>query len=144
MTSFKRAKTFRQFIWAFLKPFWPFFRWTSIKMGFVTQIPERQRFHLGYLKKGISFGEFAAFLKKNEFEFQRMAFIDPDEFFGMRRLDDKDPTYQYHVRAYKDMEIRGHYERTPEDFPIDHLNEVGLVDRADEFFSYFGDFVERR
>lgn len=138
----RHIRTAKQGVWEMVKPVFPFFRWLSIKLGFVTQLPERQRYHLGYLRDGITYGEFVNHLHTQHFVFQRMAFIDPDEVIGMRRLDDSDPCYQYHVRVFKDGEVRGHYEKTPEDFPFDHLKEIGLQDRSEHFVTFFGNHLQ--
>lgn len=73
-----------------------------------------------------------------------MAFVDPGEEFGMRKLCPVDYRYQYHVRVFKDGEVRGHYEKTPEDYPLDHLNEVDFQNRQDDFYAMFGELIERR
>lgn len=39
--------------------------------------------------------------------------------------------YQYHVRLFKDSEVRGHYEFAAETNPIKHLREIGMVTGED-------------
>ncbi len=143
MHLMRYIRTWKQAFFELLKPGFPLVRDIGAWLGFVTPDPFRQRFPLGYLKEGTDVSLFIAHLKKHKFMYQRMAWIDPDEVLGMRKLDDKDPRYQYHVRVFIDGEVRGHYEKTPEDFPMDHLNEIGLEDRTEEFFGFFDGFVDR-
>lgn len=144
MSPMKYIRTWKQFFFTLLKPGFPMVRDIGAWLGIVKQDPFRQRFHLGYLKEGTDIALFVAHLRTHKFIYQRMAWIDPDEVLGMRKLDEFHPTWQYHVRVYKDGEVRGHYEKTPEDFPMDHLHEVGLEDRTKEFYGFFDGFVEFR
>lgn len=140
----KRLKTWKQYIWAPVEPVYPFFRWLTIRLRLVTVPADRQHFHLGFLKEGVTYADFKVQLINNDFKHQWMAFVDPGEEFGMRKLCPVDYRYQYHVRVFKDGEVRGHYEKTPEDYPLDHLNEVDFQNRQDDFYAMFGELIERR
>jgi hypothetical protein len=137
----KHLKTFKQIIWAPVKPIYPFFRNLAIKLRLVKVPDGRQHFHIGYLKSDVDHKKLALHLEKYDFKHQWMAFIDPDEVLGMRKLHDHDYRFQYHVRVFADGEIRGHYEKTPEDFPFDHLNEIGFEDRYEDFVQFLGEHV---
>ncbi len=80
----------------------------------------------------------------HDFVHQWFAFVDPDEAFGMRKLCEKNCKYQYHVRVFSDGEIRGHYEKTPEDHPFDHLHEIDFQDKREDFMEFFGEYIEHK
>jgi hypothetical protein len=48
---------------------------------------------------------------------------------------------QYHLRVYKDGEICGHFEFTPEAHPIEHMEEVGEKNANADFLKFLGEFV---
>ena len=79
------------------------------------------------------------FLLKKDFEFGIIAYKDPGEILGMRRLDT--PLYQYHIRLFEDGEIRGHYEYTPEARPISHALEIGFESRDGFFKEILGEYL---
>tara|TARA_B100000745_G_C20154618_1_gene395639 strand:+ start:8619 stop:9035 length:417 start_codon:yes stop_codon:yes gene_type:complete len=116
----------------FIRPVFPFFQWLIVSLGII-KAPPRQEFLLGKLREKLSFDEVYKLLKKESFYTNRIAFIDPGQVLSMRRLDEEKPDWQYHIRIFEDGEIRGHYEKTPEDHPLGHLNNVGFEDRAEEF-----------
>jgi hypothetical protein len=49
--------------------------------------------------------------------------------------------HQYHLRVFKDGEVRGHYEYTPECHPIWHLQKVGQEPRREELLGFLGDWI---
>ena len=137
----KHFKTFKQLVWFPIKPIFPFFRNLVIKLGIVKVPIGRQHFHIGYLKPDMDHTKLGQHLQTHKFNHQLMAFIDPDEVLGMRKLADHDARFQYHVRIFADGEVRGHFEKTPEDFPFDHLHEIGFEDRYEDFLAFLGDHI---
>jgi hypothetical protein len=85
------------------------------------------------LRQGITTKEVISHLKQNGFFFNRIAYPDPGQILSMRRLDDAHPCFQYHLRLFVDGELRGHYEYTPEDRPLAHMNEDVREARTEEF-----------
>lgn len=137
----RNIKTSKQFIFFFIKPIWPLLRVVAIKIKIIDDIKERQRFEIGFLKDGFNIKEVEKHLASLGFFKEKMAFKDPDEILGMRKLDEENKTFQYHLRIYRDGEVRGHYEKTPEDFPIDHFKEIGFEDRKEYFLSALEKFI---
>jgi len=68
-----------------------------------------------------------------------IAWKDTDEVVSLRRTVGFH--YQYHVRIFKDGEVRCHYEFTPEYRPLQHLIQVGFEDRTPEFKNIVQDWV---
>tara|TARA_B100000508_G_scaffold60333_1_gene47280 strand:+ start:321938 stop:322354 length:417 start_codon:yes stop_codon:yes gene_type:complete len=119
----------------FIRPVFPFFQWLVVTLGII-KAPPRQEFLLGKLRENLSFDEVHKLLRKEGFYTNRIAFIDPGQVLSMRRLDEEKPDWQYHIRIFEDGEIRGHYEKTPEDHPFEHLNNVGFENRANMFSTW--------
>lgn len=139
----KNIRTPKQFFFFIIKPIFPLFRDLFLKADLVEVKGHkvRQRFPIGFLHKDADPEELETYLCTQGFFREKMALVDPDEIFGMRKLDPEHPCFQYHIRLYADGELRGHYEKTPEDFPIDHFNEVGFEARAEEFQTLFKKFL---
>lgn len=94
--------------------------------------PHRRQPHLvGHLKKGFRTKDAVQALRSHGFFFQAFAYRDPGQEASLRRLDEINPVFQYHVRIFRDGEIRAHYEYTPEDHPLKHLNEAVLEHRPE-------------
>lgn len=137
----KNIQTPKQLLFFFVKPIFPVIRSLFVGMDFIKAPKGRQNFTLGFLKDSASLEQFENELKNLGFFSEKMAFVDPDEILGMRKLDTNNPGFQYHLRVYKDNEVRGHYEKTPEDAPLDHFNEVGFEPRHEDFISMIGEFL---
>lgn len=138
----QNVKTIKQLMCLPIKPIFPYLRIALIKSGLIDQPKSRQLFALGHLREDVPVQVFRDELRSLHFFREKMAFVDPDEILGMRLLDPKNPTYQYHVRVFRDGEVRGHYEKTPEDFPIDHFKEIGFTSRYEEFMTMFGRWLK--
>lgn len=137
------AKTLPQYLWLPIKPIFPTLRNIFVRAGLVTPLTMgRHRFPLGFLKTNFSPKEFRTLLCGRGFFLQPMAFTDPDQVLSLRRLDPENFNFQYHIRLYKDGEIRGHYEKTPEDHPLDHLREVGFEARYEEFIKMLAGILD--
>jgi len=99
----------------------------------------RQRFHLGWLRPDRTVGGFLDFLKEKGFAGGFRAWQDSDQELSLRKLTDG--IFQYHLRIFRDREVRGHYEKTPEDFPVAHFMEWGMENRRADFLAMFGDWL---
>ncbi len=123
----------------FLRPFFPFLQWLFFTFGLLREpktydpISKRQHFLIGNVAVPVGAEDMQEKLLLAGFFPNRVAYTDPGQLLSMRRLSDIDPTTQYHVRVFSDGEVRGHYEYTPEDKPIAHLQETLFEARTEEF-----------
>jgi hypothetical protein len=53
----------------------------------------------------------------------------------------EDFDWQYHLRIFHDREVRGHYEYTPESYPLRHLKKVNMQHRREEFLHILGGWI---
>ena len=139
----KRPDAFVQklkyFFWRLYTPYHTFFRDTLLKLGVIKHYVERQHFLLGTLAPGHSLEEVISHLVAQGYGLQTVAWEDEGELLSLRRAEDF--VRQYHLRVFRDGEIRGHYEYTPECHPILHLLEVGFEDRRQEFLKLLGNHI---
>ncbi|HLC71040.1 MAG TPA: hypothetical protein VJI32_03480 [Candidatus Nanoarchaeia archaeon] len=82
---------------------------------------KRQDFRLGVLNHKASWKDIKKYLIKQGFEDAILAWKDPDEILSMRKIDKE--IFQYHLRIFSDMEVRGHYEYSSEGNPWRHVTE---------------------
>ena len=122
-------------------PAWPYFRDFLLWTGIVWHAPGRQKFHLGWLRSGRTPDEFMHYLQDVGFGNHTLAWVDEDEYFGIRILDKENDDFQYHIRLYKDGEIKGHYEYTAEADWYKHFQEIEMEERREEFLKFLGDWV---
>ncbi len=99
----------------------------------------RQNFVLGNLAPGKSMDAFVQYLHSRGFYNHFIAWEDPDQFISLRKLEGFE--WQYHLRVFRDGEVRGHYEYTPESHPRLHLKEIGFEPRREVFLSLLGDWI---
>jgi len=99
----------------------------------------RQNYLLGKLKSTITLETFLSHLRKHGFGNHFIAWRDDGQLISLRRLDGFD--HQYHLRIFKDGEIRGHYEFTPESHPLWHRKDVGAEPRREEFLQWIQDWI---
>ncbi len=97
----------------------------------------RQPFCLGTIAPHLSIEEFVAHLTEHGYAYHRVAWEDDGEIVSLRLV--KDFMYQYHVRIFEDRMVHGHYEYTPECYPLLHLWDVDREDRRGEFMALVGD-----
>lgn len=128
-------------LWRVYTPFHPFARDTALRLG-VVKHHGRQNYPLGHLAPGKTLKELVEHLLQQDFANHFVAWKDQDELVSLRRVENF--TYQYHIRIFKDGEVRGHYEYTPECYPYSHLKAVGQEDRREVFKKILGDFVVGR
>ena len=125
-------------IWKYYTPLHPSVRDFGLRFGFVRH-QGRQDFVLGKLSPSHSMKDFVSLLVSKGYGNHFVAWKDDDEVVSFRLVEDFE--YQYHVRLYKDGEVRGHYEFTPECYPYRHMQEYVLEERRDYFRALFGDSV---
>src|SRR3989344_2482418 len=103
----------KQRIWRAIYKFFPSFQHGLLKTGLIHHNRGRQRFHIGYLAPGRTLEELKQHLhSKWGFGNHFVAWGDDDQVLSWRKL--MDFNHQYHLRVFKDGEIRGHFEYTPE------------------------------
>jgi len=99
----------------------------------------RQQYLIGKLVPGAALMTFLKYLEKEGWANHFIAWHDDDQVVSVRRLVGFD--WQYHLRIFKDGEVRGHYEYTPESHPIRHLKETGMKESHEDFLRFMGDWV---
>ncbi len=126
--------------WHFIYRFFPWFQQHLLKWHIIWHDKTRQKYHLGYLAPGQTLEQLEKHLhKKWGFGNHFIAWTDTGQVLSWRKLVDF--SHQYHLRVFKDGEIRGHYEYTPEDKPIDHLKGKNATPHFDDFAKFLGNYV---
>lgn len=112
-----------------------------LKLGIIKH-EGRQKYHIGWLAGGKTLEDLKEYLHREwGFGNHFVAWVDEGQVLSWRKLDGF--KYQYHLRVFKDGEIRGHYEVTPEAHPLDHFLEKGESHRNKEFIEFLGGFVTK-
>ena len=124
--------------WRLYTPYHPFWRDLLLSWG-VIHHAGRQKFVLGRLAPGESIKSLTNFLISRGYGNNFIAWKEDGEVIGLRFVDNF--TFQYHIRIFKDGEVRGHYEYTPECHPVWHFKAIGLKDRRSEFLTLLGDKI---
>jgi len=139
MNSFDRLK---QKFWHHIYRYFPAIQKFFLNLGLHQK--ERQRYAVGWLAPGKTLEGLKKHLhEKWGFGNHFVAWTDTDQVLSWRKLASF--TDQYHLRVYKDGEIRGHFEYTPEAHPVDHFIEKGEMDKRADFLKFLGDFaVEKK
>jgi hypothetical protein len=99
----------------------------------------KQNYLLGHIAPGRTMEEFVKYLETRQCRNHFIALRDDDEVVSVRRVVDFE--HQYHLRIFKDGEVRGHYEFTPESHPKWHMEKVGQEPRREEFLEILGDWI---
>lgn len=101
----------------------------------------RQPYLLGrFHGEKYSHDDFRKFLVSIGFEKSKLAWSEAGEAISMRRVDGL--KFQWHVRVFKDGEVRGHYEYSPESHPIRHLRLKVFKPDREFLLSLFQDYVK--
>lgn len=116
--------------WLVYTPVHPYLRDVAMRLR-VVRHTRRQDFLIGKVAASQNVRDLVSFLIEKDFGNHFVAWKDPGELISLRRTDGF--RRQYHLRIFKDGEIRCHYEYTPEYRPINHLIEIGFENRAAEF-----------
>lgn len=128
----------KYYFWRVYSPYHPTVR-DSVTMLTFMRNRGRQPFLLGTIASHSTIEKFVAHLVGKGFAYHRVAWVDEGEVVSLRLV--KNFIYQYHIRVFEDGEVRGHYEYTPECYPLLHILEIGHEDRREKFFGFFGDHV---
>lgn len=141
----------KYWFWRLYTPLHPLVRGVSSRIGISKfliwcVIPEgketgRQDFLLGKLDPSRSVQEFVSFLINKGFANHFVAWKDSDELVSLRHVVDF--KHQYHIRVFKDGEVRCHFELTPEYRPVRHLVRVGFEDRTPEFEQLLQGWIQK-
>ena len=91
----------------------------------------RQKFVIGITKRSITRDEVEKILYSENFEQSICSWVDDGEVLSMRK---REGVFQYHVRYFVDGELRGHFEYSPESYPIKHLRGE-LMEPKKEYFT---------
>lgn len=124
--------------WRMYTPLHPYVRDFALFAGVVSH-SGRQDFLIGMLASHVSFEEIVSFLVEKGYGNHFIAWKDDEELVSLRRVDGFE--YQYHLRIFSDGEIRGHYEYTPECYPLLHYFEVNASSCREEFLELLGDKI---
>jgi len=124
--------------WRFVSFIFPWIRDTLLRFRIIWHEQGRQRYFLGWLIPEKKLEELKDHLIREGFGNHFIAWIDENEYCGLRL---QDGSFQYHIRLFRDGEVRGHYEKTPESHPIHHFAEVGLEERKEYFMRYLRGWV---
>jgi hypothetical protein len=125
-------KTFPKFIYRF----WPYVLRT-FEFFFHHH---RQDFLIGHLSPKKTAKELQEYLKKEGYELGIIALKDPGEILNMRKREGGE--FQYHLRLYKDREIRTHYEYAAEAHPITHCFKVKHEAKTEHFKALLKGYLE--
>ena len=130
-------------IWHNIYPIFPWMQTHFLKWHIVWHEKGRQQYHIGWLAPGKTLEELENHLHTQwGFGNHFVAWGDNGQVLSWRKLEDFDN--QYHIRVFKDGEIRGHYEYTPESKPIEHFIEVNEQPRLDDFKKFLGDYIVQK
>jgi hypothetical protein len=79
-------------------------------------------------------------LEQHGFERYDICKIDPGQWLSLRRVDPADSRerFQWHIRIFYNLEVRGHYEYTPEFAPVRHVLGIGMECRSSDFVRWLG------
>ena len=117
-------------------PIWP---WVE-KCFFFLRKRERQPYHIGWLAPGKTLGDLKDHLSRQwGFGNHAVALTDPGQVLSWRKLVSF--KQQYHIRVFKDGEVRGHFEFTPEAKPIGHFIQEGMEERTADLKRFLGDTI---
>ncbi len=126
--------------WRVYTPLHPLVRNTALALRVVSH-SGRQRFPIGKIVPGYTIKDIIDFLISQGYGNHFIAWKDDGEVVSLRRVAGF--SHQYHIRIFEDGEIRGHYEYTPECYPILHYKAVDQIDCREEFQKLLGDKIVR-
>ena len=133
----------KQKIWDFIYGIFLPVRSALFRAGIIWHKKGRQKYHIGWLAPGKTLEGLKRHLHdKWGFGNHFIAWVDQDQVLSWRKLTDFED--QYHLRVYKDGEICGHYEFTPEAHPLEHIEEKGERDATSDFLKFLGNFVTQK
>jgi hypothetical protein len=127
-------------IWRHIYPIFPWMQTHFLKWHLAWHEKGRQPYHIGWLAPGKTLKELEKHLH-SEWGFGNhfVAWHDKGQVLSWRKLENFDN--QYHIRIFRDGEIRGHYEYTPESKPLAHFTEMNEQERIEEFKKFLGHYM---
>jgi hypothetical protein len=128
----------KYYFWKTISPGYLFGRDMLLKFNLIHH-EGRQDYRIGKLAPGKDIEKFLKHLAARGFANHFIAWKDDGEIASLRHLQGF--AWQYHLRIFKDGEVRGHYEYTPEAHPSLHFREVGMAARKNDFLNFCGDWV---
>ena len=128
----------KYYVWYVFGPYHPTLR-DAITYLNIVKYRGRQPYLLGTIAPQYSIEEFVAHLVEKGYAYHRIALVDEGEVVSLRHVENF--IYQYHIRVFEDKEVRGHYEYTPECYPLLHTLDVGREKRREEFLKLFGERI---
>lgn len=127
-------------IWRGIYPVFPWMQTHLLKWHLVWHEKGRQPYHIGWLAPGKTLKALEDHLHtKWGFGNHFVAWTDNGQVLSWRKLENFD--FQYHIRVFKDGEIRGHHEYTPESKPVQHFVEISEEFRLDDFKKFLGEYM---
>ena len=130
----------KKYIWRHIYPIFPWMQKHLLKWHLMWHEKGRQPYHIGWLAPDKTLQQLEKHLH-NEWGFGNhfVAWEDSGQVLSWRKLESFEK--QYHLRVFKDGEICGHFEFTPEAHPLEHMEEKGEVDKTKDFLEFLGDFI---
>lgn len=125
------------YFWSAFSYAWPTIR-AVLEAGVITHAPGKD-WTLGRITRGTDLKRFLSYLERQGFGNHFITWVDKGEIISLRRLDSF--THQYHLKIFKNGEVRGHYECTPEAHPVRHFKGCGVEERHEDFLRFIGDWV---
>jgi hypothetical protein len=132
------ADKLKYMVWRFYTPFHPFIRDMLISIG-LAKHEGRQNYLIGFIAPNQTFEGIVSYLVEKGYGNHFIAWKDQGELVGLRYVEDF--ARQYHIRIFEDGEIRGHYEYTPECYPILHMKAVDQKDCREKFLNLLGNRI---
>ena len=134
----ERSHRLKYHFWRVYTPFHPYVRDLALALK-VVKHKGRGNFLMGRVAPHSSIETLVSHLVSSGFGYHKVAWEDESEVVGLRRVENF--LYQYHIRIYDDGEIRAHYERTPEAYPLLHMSADGQEERREEFLELLEDHI---
>ena len=128
----------RYLMWRLYAPAHPFLRGALAFAG-VEVYPGRGRYLIGRIAPEHSLADFVNHLIGLGFGNHYVAWRHEGELLGLRLV--KDFKYQYHLRIFEDGEVRGHYEYTPECYPVKHARQKDMERRREDFLEFLQGWI---
>ena len=100
----------------------------------------RQRYHVGWLAPGKKLEDLRFHLHSQwGFGNHFVSFTDDEQVLNWRKITADG--MQYHLRVFRDGEMRGHFETMPEGHFFKHFKSIGIREAKAEFVKFLGDFM---
>ena len=142
-TQLTLGQKIKKNIWKRLYFIFPWMQTHFLKWHLAWHEKGRQPYHIGWLAPGKTLQELEKHLH-DEWGFGNhfVAWKDNGQVLSWRKLESFDD--QYHIRVFKDGEIRGHHEYTPESRPFEHFGEINEQARIEEFRKFLGSYIVQK